>query len=126
LPISDNSPLQIARFSVSVKNQCIFGSYHRLTNLRTHKLFNTSKPKQPKCRQIDSQSSTFVWLYGPDTILAYSMEQSHSCEANRFTASQEITRILWNLKFHYHIHKFPPPVSILGQLNPIYNPDPTS
>jgi hypothetical protein len=38
------------------------------------------------------------------------MEQSPSWEANQFAASQEIPRILWNLKVHYRTHNFPPPV----------------
>ena len=52
-------------------------------------------------------------------LLTYSMEQSPSWEAKRFSASQAILRILWNPKVHHRTHKRPPPVPILSQLYPV-------
>ena len=52
--------------------------------------------------------------------LNYSMEQSPSSEANWFSVSHEIPRISWNLKVHYRIHKCPPPVPILSQIDPFH------
>ena len=50
------------------------------------------------------------------------MVQSPSWEVNWFAASQEIARISRNPKVHYRTHKRPPPVSILGQPNPVHIP----
>ena len=54
------------------------------------------------------------------------MVQSPSWEANWFAASQEIPRISRNPEVHYRTHKCPPPVSILGQPNPVHIPTSTS
>ena len=48
------------------------------------------------------------------------MLQSLSWEANWFAASLEIPCISRNPKVHYRTHKRPPPVSILGQPNPVH------
>ena len=52
------------------------------------------------------------------------MVQSPSSAANWFAASKEIPPISPNPKAHYRTHKRPPPVSILGQPNPVHIPTP--
>ena len=47
------------------------------------------------------------------------MEQSPSWEADRISASQEISRILWNPTAHHRVYKSPPPLPILRQLSPV-------
>ena len=64
------------------------------------------------------QVSTIKFTY----LLTYLIVQSPSWEDNWFTASQEIPRISRNPKVHYRTHKRPPPVSILGQPNPVHIP----
>jgi len=63
-------------------------------------------------------SLTYLLTY----LLTYSMVQSPSWEANWFAASQEIPLISRNPKDHYRTRKRPPPVSILGQPNPVHSP----
>ena len=49
------------------------------------------------------------------------MEQSPSSEADRFVTSQEIPCVLCNPKVYCRIHKCPPPVPILSQLDSVHN-----
>ena len=66
--------------------------------------------------------SLFVTVHINTYLLTYSTVQSPSWDVNWFAASQEIPRISRNPKVHYRTHKRPPPVSILGQPNPVHTP----
>ena len=75
-----------------------------------------------------------VWMPGfpentsrTDYLLTYLLHGAESfLKANWSAASQETPRISRNTKVHYRTHKGLPPVSILGQPNPvhIYTPNP--
>jgi hypothetical protein len=52
-------------------------------------------------------------------LLTYTLHWTGpSWEANRFSGSQEIPRILYP-KVHFRVYKSPPPVPILSQINPV-------
>ena len=71
----------------------------------------------------EHKSSNIIWH--PITIrlhclLTHYMQHSPSWKANKFSASQEIPRILWYPKVYYLSHKGPPPVPVLSQLDPVH------
>jgi hypothetical protein len=75
---------------------------------------------------LSVRHSVYYYYYYYYYLLAYSMEQSPSSEANRFSASQETPRVLWKPKVNFRIYKSPPPVPILSQINPVHVPYSTS
>jgi hypothetical protein len=62
------------------------------------------------------QLSTETWTTHSETR----SKSSPSWEANSFSASQKIPRILWNPKVHYRIHNSPLLVSFPIHINPVY------
>ena len=93
---------------ISSKNSLPW-SWRYSTQHKYSKLPNTSSSKDTLRICI----TFYLW----QLIVNNSNEQISSWEANRFSASQEIPRILRNLKVHYRNHMRPPPVSIPSQTN---------
>jgi hypothetical protein len=53
-------------------------------------------------------------------FLTHSKEEKSSCEADSCSATEEITRILLNLKVCYCVHKSPWLIPFECQINPIH------
>jgi hypothetical protein len=49
-----------------------------------------------------------------------SIEQSPSSAANSRSASQKIPRLLWDTNVHYRVHKSPPMVPVLRNMNSVH------
>jgi len=96
-----------------------------LQRLKKTGCFECSWDYKNKLGQTGTWGNGVNWIYLTQDkvkwhiILTYSVEQS-PLEANRFSASQEIPRILWKSNVHYRIHECPSPVPVLSQLDPAH------
>jgi hypothetical protein len=61
-----------------------------------------------------------VYTEASNILVTNSMEQRPSWEANSFSASQEIPRILWNQKVRNRTQNHRPPVPILNKRNRVH------
>jgi hypothetical protein len=107
-------------YRVHTQQRKICGEISEVTEQNVH-LYNTVFTTAKLCIYSTVWFSLQVHTYLLNYLLTYSMEQSPSGESN---GSQlvKISRILWNPKVYYRIHKCRPPVPILNQIDSVYTP----
>jgi hypothetical protein len=75
---------------------------------------------QGRIERTKKYSMRFMCRHTPSLLSRLLLELTSSCEAANCAATQELSSILRNPTVHYHVHKSPPLVRILSQINPIH------
>ena len=132
--LQDSILLGIKKKCSILKHRCEIWSYcnwaHAKCREECAKILSVFRGKRIKWKRKVSFPSFREYGSSPKTdLLKYSLTYLLTpwCrvlleQQTGFAASQEIPRISWKPKVHYRTHKCPPPVSTLGQPNPVHIP----
>ena len=88
----------------------------------------TSRMRRPWPALGRSATGGNVFTYLIAYLLTYLLHRTDFLEklTHSQQASQDMRRILRNLKVHYRVYKSPPPFPVLSQIDPVHAPHPTS